>query len=177
MGGHAWSSGRINRRHTGARRPTDFSGACGPPAVGTSCGGAGQKAAGVWPRSATPAFVVLQRLGSSETFRLVYRQGRRLAKDALILYVRPNGLGLSRVGVSVARGAGTAVRRNRLRRRVREALRHEEARVAGGFDLVLVPRPPAAGAPFAALRTAVRDLLVQAGVVRANGEESTGRVR
>ncbi len=116
--------------------------------------------------------MVLQRLGSSDTFRLVYRQGRRLAKDALILYVRPNGLGMSRAGVSVARGAGTAVRRNRLRRRVREALRLEQARVAGGFDLVLVPRAPAARAPFEALRTAVRGLLAQAGVVRADGEES-----
>jgi ribonuclease P protein component len=121
--------------------------------------------------------VVLQRLGSSETFRLVYRQGRRLTKDALILYVRPNGLSVSRAGVSVARGAGTAVRRNRLRRRVREALRLEQARVAGGFDLVLVSRAAASGVRFDTLRAAVRDLLAQAGAARAGGEESTGRVR
>lgn len=121
--------------------------------------------------------MVLQRLGSSETFRLAYRQGRRFARDALILYVRPNGLDVSRAGVSVARGAGGAVRRNRLRRRVREALRLEQARVAGGFDLVFVPRGPAAGARFDALRTAVRDLLAQAGVARGDGEEFTGRVR
>jgi len=116
----------------------------------------------------------LQRLSSSEIFRLVYRQGRRFDADALTLYVRPNALGLSRAGVSAARGIGSAVRRNRLRRRVREALRLEGADVVRGVDMVLVPRAAAAGVPFDALRGAVRGLLVQAGAVRSTTEGSQG---
>jgi hypothetical protein len=38
--------------------------------------------------------------------------------------------------------------------------------------LVLVPRAPAADAPFAALQDAVREVLAQAGVFRPSGEDS-----
>ncbi len=114
----------------------------------------------------------VQSLGSSEAFRLVYRQGRRVAHDTVVLYVRPNGLLVSRAGVSVARGTGSATRRNRIRRRVQEAVRLEARRVGGGYDLVLVPRAPAADAPFAALQDAVREVLAQAGVFRPSGEDS-----
>ncbi len=89
-----------------------------------------------------------------------------------MLYVRPNGLALSRAGVSTPRGAGGAVRRNRLRRRIREALRLEQMRVGDGFDLVLVPRATSAEIPFAVLRSGVRGLLAQAGVARAVAEDS-----
>jgi len=109
-------------------------------------------------------------LGSAAAFRLAYREGRRLTGDVAALYARPNGLPVTRIGISVRRSAGSAVRRNRVRRRVREAIRLEQERVAGGFDVVLVPRVPAADAPFPALREAVRDLLMQAGVVRGAGE-------
>ncbi|OLD53501.1 MAG: ribonuclease P protein component [Armatimonadetes bacterium 13_1_40CM_3_65_7] len=109
-------------------------------------------------------------LSSVAAFRLAYREGRRLTGDVAVLYARPNGLPVTRIGISVRRSAGSAVRRNRIRRRVREAIRLERDRVAGGFDVVLVPRIPAADAPFTALREAVRGLLRQAGVVRGAGE-------
>jgi ribonuclease P protein component len=89
-----------------------------------------------------------------------------------VLYVRPNGLALSRAGVSTPRGVGGAVRRNRLRRRIREALRLEQVHVGDGFDLVLVPRATSAQIPFAVLRAAVRELLAQAGVARGAAEDS-----
>lgn len=111
-------------------------------------------------------------LSSAAAFRLAYREGRRLAGDVIALYARPNGLLVTRIGISVRRSAGNAVRRNRVRRRVREAIRLEQDRVAGGFDVVLVPRLPAADAPFTVLRAAVRDLLLQAGVARSAGEDA-----
>jgi len=95
-----------------------------------------------------------------------------LTGDVAASYTRPNGLPVTRIGISVRRSAGNAVRRNRVRRRVREAIRLEQDRVTGGFDVVLVPRVPAADASFTALREAVRDLLMQAGVVRGAGEGS-----
>ena len=91
-------------------------------------------------------------------------------RDPVAVYVRRNRLPISRVGFSVARGAGTAVRRNRLRRRIREAFRHEVAQMPGGYDVVLVPRGPAASAPFAELRAVLREALTQAGVIVDAGE-------
>ena len=119
-----------------------------------------------------PARVAVQRLRSPSEFRVVYREGRRLPGEAVILYVRPNGLAVSRAGVTTPRGVGSAVRRNRWRRRLREALRAAQRDVRGGFDLVLVPRTSPVEVPFTILTEAVRGLLEQAGVAPAVAEES-----
>ncbi len=69
----------------------------------------------------------------------------------------PNDLGVVRVAVSATRDLGTAVRRNRARRRVREALQ-EELRCrtsAPGTDLVIAARRAAFDAPAADLRASV----------------------
>jgi len=89
----------------------------------------------------------------------------------VVLYVRPNGLAVSRAGVTTPRGVGGAVRRNRWRRRLREALRAAQSDVRGGFDLVLVPRPATVEVPFTTLKDTVRGLLQQAGVMPAVAEE------
>ena len=70
---------------------------------------------------------------------------------------RPNDLGVVRVAVSATRDLGTAVRRNRARRRVREALRQElrSRTSAPGMDLVIAARRAAFDAPAADLRASV----------------------
>jgi ribonuclease P protein component len=63
-----------------------------------------------------------------------------------------------RVAVAASRAVGGAVKRNRARRRVREALRvalGARPRVTIGADLVLMARPAALDAPAADLRGAI----------------------
>lgn len=76
-------------------------------------------------------------------FRRVYDR-RRSASDAwLIVYACENGLPHLRLGLSVSRKMGPAVRRNRLRRLYREAFRLTRHEMPTGMDLVLIPRSPA----------------------------------
>lgn len=75
-------------------------------------------------------------------FQRVY-QRRCPASDAwLLVYVAPNELTHSRLGLSVSRKYGGAVARNRLRRLYREAYRLTKHELPGGLDIVLVPRSP-----------------------------------
>lgn len=74
---------------------------------------------------------------------------------------------VSRVGITVSRRVGTAVVRNRVKRRLREILRLEHPRLVEGWDLVIVVRPAAAAADFAALSAAARSLLQRAGLSAA----------
>src|SRR5439155_1064396 len=104
-------------------------------------------------------------LGAAAACRQAYREGRRLTDNVLAICARRNGLPVTRIGISGRRAMGTAVRRNRVRRRVREAIRLEQQQM-GGFGFVIVPRLPAAAAPFGGLRAAVHGLLQQAGVLR-----------
>lgn len=54
----------------------------------------------------------------------------------------------ARVGFTVSRKVGTAVERNRVRRRLREIVRREAAAMRSGYDYVLVGRRAALQEPF-----------------------------
>jgi ribonuclease P protein component len=78
------------------------------------------------------------RLKTRSDFTAV--MGRRLrASDGLLaLYMAPNGLPRSRLGVSVGRAAGGAIVRNRIKRLMREAWRTNQALLPRGYDYVLM---------------------------------------
>ena len=71
----------------------------------------------------------------------------------------PNGRDHDRFGISTGRRLGGAVRRNRVRRRLREILRHAPHDTGHGWDILIVVRPPAVDASFDELRTALERLL------------------
>jgi len=60
-----------------------------------------------------------ERLRRSADFRRAFRKGRRYRGDTLKAAIAWNSLGVMRLGFSVSAKMGNAVRRNRLRRRVR----------------------------------------------------------
>lgn len=70
--------------------------------------------------------------------------------------------GPARFGVSVKRALGNAVKRNRIRRRIREILRHGRAGLPGGWDFVIHPRASVATHAFAALEAELTELLRRA---------------
>ena len=81
----------------------------------------------------------------------------------LVLYLAPNDLDLTRVGITVSGRVGNAVVRNRVRRRVREALRARLPHLLAGRDLLVVARPRAAQASWADLNLALDAVLTRAG--------------
>ncbi len=86
----------------------------------------------------------------------MYKAGRRRAGREFAVFLRQNGLELSRFGWSVKRALGNAVRRNRIRRRVREIVRAHRYEIAPGWDVVIHPRSSVAHSEFSNL---VQDLL------------------
>jgi ribonuclease P protein component len=70
-----------------------------------------------------------------------------------------NGLDYSRVGLTTPRRIGIAVERNRIRRRIREIVRHASTQIPHGVDIVVNPRRSAIGRDFADLRAELLMLL------------------
>ncbi len=89
------------------------------------------------------------RLSRSRDFDAVYRHGRSVSTRYLVLYWFPHeeADGDPRLGLAVPRGAGSAVTRNRIKRRLREVWRSLLEDVPRGRDYVLIVRP---GLPEAA---------------------------
>ena len=91
-------------------------------------------------------------------FRRLYRKGTSAVNGYLVLYCRKNGTDQNRVGLTVSAKLAHAVHRNRLRRQLREIYRLHEQQFARGYDLVVVARTRAIGAPYAVLEQAYLSL-------------------
>jgi ribonuclease P protein component len=105
------------------------------------------------------------RLTDKGRFRLVRQTGTSYTHRLLVLCLLPNDLPFSRCGFAVSRRLGKAVERNRVRRRMREAVRLLWDLVAPGWDLVWVARPAVKSAEFAEVQAACVHLLHQAGAL------------
>lgn len=102
-------------------------------------------------------------------FRRLYNtQGQ--ANACLVLYARPNRLGVNRVGVTVSKKLGHAVVRNRVRRRLREVYRINEERFSPGWDIVVVARTKAIHADFQELTRAYLALAQKAKLLKTEKE-------
>ena len=80
------------------------------------------------------------RLRRGEEFRNVFDQGRSVADGTLVVYAMINELPYARLGLSVSRKVGNAVRRNRWKRLIREAFRLRRESIPAGIDLIVIPR-------------------------------------
>jgi ribonuclease P protein component len=81
------------------------------------------------------------RLKGRSAFAAVHAARTRRESGPLLVYALPNEADHLRLGLSIGRRCGNAVRRNRLKRLLREAFRLHRAEWPGGYDLMVVIRP------------------------------------
>ena len=97
------------------------------------------------------------RLGGARRISEIHRRGRSVANGLLVIRVLPNGLDCSRFCFVTGKRVGKAVVRNRVKRRLREVVRHSAP--APGWDTVLIARKGAGDADFKQLEGAVHNLI------------------
>lgn len=99
-------------------------------------------------------------------FKRLYTRGESKVSPFLAVYVKRNRLGYNRLGVTVGSKVGKAVRRNLVRRRIKEAYRIHQNEVASGYDIVVVARVRAASTPYTQLESSLLQLLDKLGILR-----------
>lgn len=87
-------------------------------------------------------------------FHRLYSKGESSVTPYLVVYARKSGRTGNRIGFTVSNKLGNAVKRNRIRRRLREIYRLNEERFLRGTELVVVARARAVGASYRQLETA-----------------------
>jgi ribonuclease P protein component len=83
------------------------------------------------------------RLRSKHDFAKVFDAKVRESRGPLTIYAFPNELNHPRLGISIGRKVGTAPRRNRIKRLLRESFRLMQHDFPRGYDLVIAVRPHA----------------------------------
>ena len=113
-------------------------------------------------------FSKAQRLGGRGTFAAIRDKGLKQTRGPLVMWTTPCDARKSRLGISIGRMVGNAVRRNRIKRLLREAFRLLQHDIPASYDIVLTVRP------HEPLILAEYQRLLSHMLVRAHGHGTSG---
>lgn len=118
------------------------------------------------------------RLRKKQDFGRVYRQGRSFANAQFVVYWRKQtDPGCFRLGISASSKLGGAVVRNKMRRKIKEIVRLNAARLQDGYDLILIVRKPALAMSYRELEGSIMHVLRKAGLLQGTSSSEKGAVR
>ena len=80
------------------------------------------------------------RLRKNIDFQAVFKKGTSSWNRQFTLIIKKNNLSKSRIGFTITKKYGTAVERNKLKRRLREIIRNNKQILFKGYDIVLIPK-------------------------------------
>jgi len=116
-------------------------------------------------------------LKKKKDFQAVYSRGKSYANRFLVLYVfRSNGF-QGKVGFAAGKKLGNAVKRNRIKRLLRESYRMHQSEIEEGVSLLLVGRKAALAVKCQELEKAFLALGRKAGIMAGRKSFDSGERR
>ena len=113
------------------------------------------------------------KLRKNAQFRTVYRRGKSLSNDKLVLYVFKNrrnrdekGNLYNKVGFSISKKVGKSVVRSRVKRLMRESFKLNYEKIEEGYDFVFIARMSINDKSFFEVEKSMMNLFKKAGLIK-----------
>lgn len=107
-----------------------------------------------------------QTICENRLFRRLYKTGKSIVTPLFVLYLRKNGQGRNRLGITTSKAVGKAVKRNRCRRVLREAYRLLEPEMVSGYDFILVARTRTGQVSMNMVKETLKSVLERQGAMK-----------
>ena len=104
-------------------------------------------------------------LKQNHEFRRLYNKGKSAVSPYFAVYCRQTRRPYSRLGITTGVKLGKAVKRNFVRRRIRELYRTNEDKLLPGYDIVVVARTRAIYGRYADLERSFLHLMKKLGIL------------
>ena len=110
-------------------------------------------------------------LKQNHEFRRLYNKGKSTVSPYFVIYCRKTGRPVNRLGITTGVKLGNAVKRNRVRRRIRALYRTHEHRLLAGYDIVVVARTRAIYGRYAELERCFVQQMKKLGMAAPKGDK------
>lgn len=109
-------------------------------------------------------------LKRNKEFRYVYRVGKSVGSSILVMiYTKSRGKQVH-IGFSISKKLGNAVNRNRIKRRLREAVTPLLADIESGHDIIFIAREPVVKTEFSTIVNTMHRLLSKGNLLKGDPE-------
>lgn len=81
-----------------------------------------------------------ERVRKRKDYSRIYKNGARLYYENFLVLIHPNEEGARRLGITVGKRIGNSVKRNRIKRLLREFFRLHKDSLPAGADIVITVR-------------------------------------
>ncbi len=106
------------------------------------------------------SFLKKERLLNRADFVKLNRLGKRYHTEHFVIILLENDLGYTRLGITVSKKTGNAVKRNRVKRRIREFFRLNKTHFPQGYDIVIISKKGASNLDFWRIKEELGDFIL-----------------
>lgn len=109
------------------------------------------------------------RVKKNKDFQEIFKKGTSFANRQFVVYsLKRPGQSHFRIGLSVSKKLGNAVKRNEIKRYIRQAFLELEMGLRNEYDYIIIARKPAAEMDFAEIKSSLIHVLKLSKVLRVD---------